>query len=107
MFSRSINDNSIVIRMMIISDATTWSVTSDDSRGQSYKTYSFILLATVITIINYDHTVITIMIYDHKSFIVKATGLLKFGSCPDRHLYDVQIGRYLPFTEVPMETSWK
>jgi hypothetical protein len=69
--------------------------------------YSFILLATVITIINYDHTVITIMNYDNKSFIVKATGYWNFGSCPDKYLYDVQIGSCLPFTEVPMGTSWK
>ncbi len=37
MFSRSINDTSIVNRMMLVGDATTWSSTydghSDDSRG--------------------------------------------------------------------------
>jgi hypothetical protein len=37
--------------------------------------YSFIVMATVITIINYDHTVIMIVTYDPKPFIVQATGL--------------------------------
>ncbi len=47
--------------------------------------YSFIVMATVITIVNYNHTVITIVNYDHtvitilnyapKTFIVQATGL--------------------------------
>jgi hypothetical protein len=32
---------------------------------------SFIVLATVITIVNYDSTVLTILNYDHKSFIVQ------------------------------------
>ncbi len=36
--------------------------------------YSFIVLATVITIVNYDHTVIMIINYDRKTFIVQATG---------------------------------
>ncbi len=36
--------------------------------------YSFIVLATVITIINYDRTVIVIVNYDCKLFIVQATG---------------------------------
>jgi hypothetical protein len=35
--------------------------------------YSFLVLATVITIINYDRTVITIVNYDPKTFIVQAT----------------------------------
>jgi hypothetical protein len=35
--------------------------------------YSFIVMATVITIINYDCTVITIVTYDPKTFIVQAT----------------------------------
>ncbi len=35
--------------------------------------YSFIVIATVITIVNYDHTVITIVNYDPKTFIVHAT----------------------------------
>ena len=34
--------------------------------------YSFIILATVIMIVNYDRTVITIINYDHKTFIVRA-----------------------------------
>jgi len=29
--SRSINDTSRVVRMMIVSDATIWSITTDDS----------------------------------------------------------------------------
>jgi hypothetical protein len=36
---------------------------------------SFIVLATVITIVNYNCTVITIVNYDHKTFIVQATSL--------------------------------
>jgi hypothetical protein len=35
--------------------------------------YSFIVLATVIMIVNYDSTVITIVNYDRKTFIVQAT----------------------------------
>jgi hypothetical protein len=38
--------------------------------------HSFILLATVIMIVNYDHTVITIVNYNRKTFIIQATGLL-------------------------------
>ncbi len=33
---------------------------------------SFIILATVITIVNYDRCVIKIIIYDHKNFTVQA-----------------------------------
>jgi hypothetical protein len=33
MFSRSTHGTSRVVRMMIIGDATTWSITSDDYRG--------------------------------------------------------------------------
>jgi hypothetical protein len=36
--------------------------------------YSFIVMATVIMIINYDHSGITIINYDPKTFIVQATG---------------------------------
>ncbi len=36
--------------------------------------YSFIVLATVTMIINYDRTVIEIVNYDRKTFIVQATG---------------------------------
>ncbi len=42
--------------------------------------YSFILLATVITIVNYDRTVITIINYDHKTFMVQATDWWTFKS---------------------------
>jgi hypothetical protein len=35
--------------------------------------YSFIVLATVIMVLNYDHTVITIVNYDRKTFIVQVT----------------------------------
>ncbi len=39
--------------------------------------YSFIVLATVIMIVNNEHTVITIVInYDPKTFIVQATGVI-------------------------------
>jgi hypothetical protein len=37
--------------------------------------FSFIVLATVITITNCDHTVIMIAIYDRKTFKAKSTGL--------------------------------
>jgi hypothetical protein len=37
--------------------------------------YSFIVLATLIVIINYDRTVITIVNYDHKTFIVQSPGV--------------------------------
>ncbi len=37
--------------------------------------YSFIVLATIITIVNYDRTLITIINYNPKTFIVQATGL--------------------------------
>jgi hypothetical protein len=46
MFSRSVKDTSRVIRMTIISDSTTWSVTSDDSRGVIYNCNIFIIQAT-------------------------------------------------------------
>ncbi len=42
MFSRSINDNSKVIA----GDATTWSVTFDNSRGVIYDRNIFIIQAT-------------------------------------------------------------
>jgi hypothetical protein len=35
--------------------------------------YSFIVLATVIMIVNCNHVVIMIVNYDHKTFIVQAT----------------------------------
>ncbi len=38
--------------------------------------YSFIVLAIVIMIVNYDHIVITIVNYDRKTFIVQATGVI-------------------------------
>jgi hypothetical protein len=37
---------------------------------------SFVVVATVIMIINYNRTVIMIVNYDHKTFIVQATGVL-------------------------------
>jgi hypothetical protein len=39
--------------------------------------YSFIVLATVILIKNYNRTVIMFVNYDHKTFIVQATGNTK------------------------------
>ncbi len=36
--------------------------------------YSFIVLATVIRIVNYNCTAIMIINYNHKTFIVQATG---------------------------------
>ncbi len=35
--------------------------------------YNFIVMDTVITIINYDHSVITVVNYDPKTFKVQAT----------------------------------
>jgi hypothetical protein len=37
--------------------------------------YSFIIMATVITIVNYDCTVIMIINYDPKTFMIQATDL--------------------------------
>jgi hypothetical protein len=39
--------------------------------------YSFMVLANVIMIVNYDHTVITIENYDRKTFIVQVTDVFK------------------------------
>ncbi len=39
--------------------------------------YSFIVLVTLIMIVNYNRTVIMIVYYDHKTFLVQAT-ILKF-----------------------------
>ncbi len=47
----------------------------DDARVARIVIYSFIVLATVITISNYHCTVIMIINYDCKTFIVQATGL--------------------------------
>ncbi len=46
MFSMAINDTSRVVRIMLIGDATTWSVTSDNSRGVIYNCNVFIIQAT-------------------------------------------------------------
>jgi hypothetical protein len=47
MFSRSLNDTSRVIRMTIIADTTTWSITynchSEDSRGVIYDGSIFVI----------------------------------------------------------------
>jgi hypothetical protein len=49
--SNSVNDTFRVVRMMIVSDATTWSMIndrhSDDSRGVIYNRNIFILQSTV------------------------------------------------------------
>jgi hypothetical protein len=42
LFSSTTNDTSRVVRMMIIGDATTWSITSDDYRGVIYVRNIFI-----------------------------------------------------------------
>ena len=55
------------------------SIVNQDSR---IIIYSFIVLATVITIVNYDRTVITIINYDCKTSIVQAT-VLKNGRVID------------------------
>ncbi len=65
----------MIVIMMIISDATVWSVTYDHNWQHKQRqelariinydcNCSFLVLATVITIIN----------YDRKTFIVQATG---------------------------------
>ena len=46
MFYKSANDTSRVKRMTIISDATTWGITSDDSSDVIYDRYIFIIHAT-------------------------------------------------------------
>jgi hypothetical protein len=46
MFSRSVNDTSRVVRMTIIRDATSLSVTSYDSIGFVYDPNIFIMQAT-------------------------------------------------------------
>jgi hypothetical protein len=40
------------------------------SLSKDYKLQNFIVLATVIIIVNYHYSVITIVIYDYKTFIV-------------------------------------
>jgi hypothetical protein len=52
--------------MTIVSDATIWSVTFDDASSGYDRNCSFMVLNTVITIVN----------YDRHMFIVQATGLL-------------------------------
>ncbi len=56
MLSRSVNDSTRVIRMMIISDASTWSVTydhhSDNSRGVIYDGNILIIQASGVNFIN-------------------------------------------------------
>jgi len=53
MFSRSVNDTSGVVRLMIIGDTTTWSITydhhSDNYRGVIYDHNTFIIQATGYT----------------------------------------------------------
>ncbi len=48
--SRSVNDTSRIIRIMIVSDATTWSITDDchsnNSRGVIYNHNIFVIQAT-------------------------------------------------------------
>ena len=62
--------------------------------------YSFIVMATVVTIINYDHTVITIENYDPKTFIEQATGstkmyfLLSPGTSGNAWTREYQRGKY-------------
>jgi hypothetical protein len=46
MFSKGLNDTSIVIRMMIVGHATTWSITFDYSGGAIYDCNVFIVQAT-------------------------------------------------------------
>ncbi len=45
------------------------------SKGLQSCDRSFIVQATIILIVNYDHTVIMVINYDHKTFIVQPTGL--------------------------------
>ncbi len=46
MFSKRMNDPSRVTKMTIVGDATTWNVTSDDSRGVIYDRNIFIIQAS-------------------------------------------------------------
>jgi len=46
MYCKSVNDTSRVIRMTIVGDATTWSITSDDYRGVIYNRNIFTIQAT-------------------------------------------------------------
>jgi hypothetical protein len=46
MLSRSLNDTSRVIKMIIIDDAMTWSVTFEDSADVIYDRNMYIIQAT-------------------------------------------------------------
>ncbi len=46
MISKSINDTSTVVRMTMVGDTTTWSITSDDSIGVIYHHNIFIKQVT-------------------------------------------------------------
>jgi len=64
--------------------------------------YSFIVLATVITIITYDSIVNTIVNYDRKTFIMQDTGpnamkkFLSYWICPERLAREKQPSLFLP-----------
>jgi hypothetical protein len=63
---------------MIINYASVWSVTITilQSKFMHLSSYdhSFIVQATIITIVNYDCTVISIVNYDRKTFLIQAAG---------------------------------
>jgi hypothetical protein len=64
MLSRSINDTSRVIRMMIAVDAIAWILTSDDSRGVIYNCNINIIQARANNAV--------LLIADAEMFIVQA-----------------------------------
>ena len=49
--------------------------------------YCFIVMATVITIVNYNRTEIMIINYDPKTFIVQATDLIKISYTSPTFIY--------------------
>jgi hypothetical protein len=53
MFSGSVNDTSRAVRMTIVGDATTWSITSDNSRDVIYGFNIFIVQATDFSLFYY------------------------------------------------------
>jgi len=46
----SINDTARVVRMAVVGDATTWSITFDDSRGVIYDRNIFMIKVTDVSL---------------------------------------------------------
>ncbi len=64
MFSKSVNDTTRVVRMMIAGDAIPWGLTSDDSRGVIYNCNINIIQARAYNAV--------LLIADAERFIVQA-----------------------------------